>query len=163
MIEIKSAETSDDFQTLEDLATIIWTEHYTPIIGIEQVAYMLDKFQTSEAMKKQASEGMEYYLLLFNSAPTGYFAVVKKDESLFLSKLYVQKESRGNGLAKSAMQCIENREKELGCNSISLTVNKYNIHSISAYEKMGFVKAKAIVQDIGNGYIMDDYFMEKKN
>ena len=54
MIEIKSAETSDDFQTLEDLATIIWTEHYTPIIGIEQVAYMLDKFQTSEAMKKQA-------------------------------------------------------------------------------------------------------------
>ena len=30
------------------LAGEIWREHYTPIIGAEQVEYMLAKFQTAE-------------------------------------------------------------------------------------------------------------------
>jgi hypothetical protein len=27
---------------------------------------------------------------------------------------------------------------------------------------MGFINVKAIVQDIGNGYVMDDYVLEKE-
>lgn len=163
MTHITLARETQVFQTLEKLASKIWTEHYTPIIGIDQVNYMLAKFQTAEVMQQQVHEGMEYYLLVHNDQPAGYFAVAKKVDSLFLSKLYVAKEFRGNGIAKRAMQFIEQRKTALDCKSISLTVNKYNTNSILAYEKMGFQKVKAIVQDIGNGYIMDDYFMEKKD
>ena len=44
---------------------------------------------------------------------------------------------------------------------IWLTVNKYNTAAIKAYKKMGFINIAAITQDIGNGFIMDDYKMEK--
>ena len=162
MTTIIKAESKQDFQNLEQLASKIWTEHYTPIIGIDQVNYMLDKFQSAEAMQKQVADGMEYYLLIHDEKAAGYFAVAKKKESLFLSKLYVSKEFRGNGIAKTAIKFIEHRKAALACNSISLTVNKDNSNSIAAYEKMGFNKIEAIVQDIGNGYVMDDYIMEKK-
>ena len=42
-----------------------------------------------------------------------------------------------------------------------LTVNKDNAGAIAWYTRMGFKNAGAIVQDIGAGYVMDDYRMEK--
>ena len=60
------------------------------------------------------------------------------------------------------MKFIQDKAEQLGYSSISLTVNKYNEASIKAYEKMGFKKVKDIVIDIGNGFVMDDYLMEKK-
>ena len=35
-----------DIRKVEELANQIWTQHYTPIIGIDQVRYMLKKFQS---------------------------------------------------------------------------------------------------------------------
>jgi hypothetical protein len=42
-----------------------------------------------------------------------------------------------------------------------LTVNKYNTSSIKAYLALGFSVTDAVVTDIGEGYSMDDYVMEK--
>jgi ribosomal protein S18 acetylase RimI-like enzyme len=42
-----------------------------------------------------------------------------------------------------------------------LTVNKNNVNAIKAYEKMGFRNVGSLVQDIGDGFVMDDYAMEK--
>ena len=39
------------------LAREIWTEYYTPILGKDQVAYMLDNFQSAEAIKKTVGDG----------------------------------------------------------------------------------------------------------
>ena len=44
---------------------------------------------------------------------------------------------------------------------IYLTVNKQNLISISVYEKLGFLRARDLVTDIGSGFVMDDYVMEK--
>ena len=59
------------------------------------------------------------------------------------------------------MHFIEEQAKDLNCKIIYLTVNKYNTNSIMAYQKTGFVKTEELVIDIGNGYVMDDYRMEK--
>jgi RimJ/RimL family protein N-acetyltransferase len=40
-------------------------------------------------------------------------------------------------------------------------VNKNNVNSIKVYEKLGFKKTGPVIQDIGNGFVMDDYKMEK--
>lgn len=50
-------------------------------------------------------------------------------------------------------------EKELAM--ITLTVNRYNLDTIAAYKKLGFQITESMVQDIGNGFVMDDYRMEK--
>lgn len=160
MTEITLA-TPNDYKEIADLGFIIWNEHYTPIIGSEQVAYMLDKFQSEKAIQQQVKEGFEYYLITFETVPVGYICVKKKRDTLFLSKIYVLSDYRGKKIGKTAMQFVERRANTLHCNSIELTVNKYNVNSIKAYEKLGFKTVEALVMDIGNGFVMDDYRMVK--
>ena len=161
MIVFKRATSKDHFEVIAKLAHDIWHEHYTPIIGKDQVNYMVDKFQTSEAMQKQAEEGYEYYLLEYQNNDVGYLAIEKRNDDLFLSKIYLLKNCRGKGLGKEAFSFIEKRARDLNCKSISLTVNKNNRNTIKAYEKIGFKNTEAIVMDIGNGFVMDDYRMVK--
>ncbi|PHR69409.1 MAG: GNAT family N-acetyltransferase [Lutibacter sp.] len=162
MTTIVIANKNSDFKLITELASIIWKEHYTPIIGIEQVEYMLEKFQSVSAIKKQIEEGAKYFMISHEDSAVGYLSVSKKENSLFLSKIYILSSSRGKRIGKTAMQFIENLAKEKQCNSISLTVNKYNTNSIKAYEKMGFKNIEELIMDIGNGYVMDDYKMKKK-
>lgn len=161
MIQFQRAVKLQDFNTIAKLAHKIWHEHYIPIIGKDQVNYMVKKFQTSEAMQKQAQEGYEYYLINYHNDPVGYLAVEKRNNDLFLSKIYILKEYRGKKIGKEAFKFINNRAKALSCNTISLTVNKNNTTAIKAYEKIGFKNVDALVTDIGNGFVMDDYRMVK--
>ena len=161
MTTIVPAQTRANYKIIADLANLIWTEHYTPIIGEQQVAYMLEKFQSASAVEDQVEKGIMYYLLLYQDTHVGYFSFSKNEESLFLSKLYVLNSARGNGIGRAALSFIEAQAKELDLKKIKLTVNKFNTNSIKMYEKMGFVNIEAIVQNIGNGYVMDDYVLEK--
>jgi ribosomal protein S18 acetylase RimI-like enzyme len=162
MTHIVKADCFSHYQEISDLAVVIWSEHYTPIIGSDQVAYMLDKFQSIPAITEQIKKGNDYYLLFRNDKPSGYFCIYNTPDAVFISKLYILSQNRGQGLGKSVMNFIENKAVELGHFKISLTVNKYNYNSIEAYKKMGFHIIKSWVQDIGNNYIMDDYYLEKK-
>lgn len=146
---------------ISDLARTIWTEHYTPIIGPAQVSYMLEKYQSSLAIDNQVKDGLSYYLLHNQHKPIGYFAFQDKGNSLFLSKLYVLKDQREHGIGKIAISFLEKYARKLGVSKIELTVNKYNTVAIKAYLQMGFKNVGAIVQDIGNGYAMDDFALEK--
>ncbi len=73
-IPIREAVHDEDLRKVEALAAEIWTEHYTPIIGSRQVAYMLEKFQSFGAIKKQVPEGMRYYLMHWKGEAVGYMA-----------------------------------------------------------------------------------------
>ena len=42
-----------------------------------------------------------------------------------------------------------------------LAVNKNNATAIAAYLKHGFRIADAVVKEIGGGFVMDDYIMER--
>ena len=161
MIEIIQAINKLDYEQISKLAFEIWTEHYTPIIGTPSVDYMLNKFQTAIAIENQVLEGTEYYKLNFNGELSGYLSFYKKDPFLFLSKIYVQNSLRGKGLGKKAMAFVEEKAKELNCIGISLTVNRENTNSIKTYKKMGFVNTGTNIADIGEGFVMDDYLMEK--
>ncbi len=155
------AATPEDFKQIEQLADTIWRKHYIPIIGKGQVDYMLEKYQSAEAMQKQVSGGMYYYTVWFNDLPVGYFAFEKRGRELFLSKIYLLKEYRGLGLGKASMAFISRSARDLDCQFITLTVNKYNDRSINAYKRMGFAVVEEAEVDIGGGFIMDDYKMVK--
>ena len=140
------------------LATTIWTQHYTPIIGKEQVDYMLNKFQSAETITSQIAEGSHYFLLQSEN-DLGYLSIKAEEHTLFLSKIYLLQNERGKGLGKKMMNFVTSKAHEMRLNSIRLTVNKYNHDAIASYEKMGFTKKREVIFDIGNGYIMDDYEM----
>lgn len=160
-VTIKAVESDIALDSIESLATIIWTEHYTPIIGKDQVDYMLKNYQSKRAMQEQIKAGMEYYSILRNEIAYGYLAVRREKESLFLSKIYILREERGKGLGKTAMEFVVSRAMNLGCAAVELTVNKNNTEAIKAYQKLGFVNQGPMETDIGSGFIMDDYLMKK--
>ena len=161
-ISVQEVRGKNDIKKVEQLAYEIWTQHYTPIIGIDQVDYMLENFQSFEAIEKQISEGMSYFLLFFEGEPVGYMASKPQGENMFLSKIYVLSDLRGKGIGSYALNYLETRAKEMGCRNLSLTVNKNNTDSIRAYEKLGFINVRPLQTDIGKGFIMDDYFMKKQ-
>lgn len=157
---IKSVQLPADIQVVADLASLIWNEYYVPIIGREQVNYMVNAFQSAQAIERQINdEKQEYYLIYHLAEPSGYIGIKLSGDDLFLSKFYIVKEKRGTGLGKAGLDFIIGRAKELGANAISLTVNKNNINSIKAYEKLGFKNTGSVVADIGAGFVMDDYTM----
>ena len=53
----KKAETDHQVREIADLAKIIWNEHFTPIIGKDQVGYMIEKFQSYPALREQIADG----------------------------------------------------------------------------------------------------------
>jgi len=161
MPEFLLATSKTEFNVIAKLANIVWYEHYTPIIGKAQVEYMVAKFQTSEAMQQQTAEGYEYYTIKYENENVGYLSIKMNNDNLFLSKIYLLKQFRRKGIGKGAFKFIEEKAKKHHCKSISLTVNKGNINTIKAYEKSGFKNIEAIVMDIGNGFVMDDYRMVK--
>lgn len=88
---------------LAALAKPIWTDHFTPIIGAEQTAYMIEKFQSAPAMRAQmANEGYHYYFFLYDGQKAGYTGIRRDGDSLFLSKIYVEKSFRRKGLHPTA-------------------------------------------------------------
>lgn len=156
---LRPATHAADFKILARLADTIWREHYIPIIGKPQVDYMLRTFQSETAIARQVAQGMEYYIMVWEEAPVGYFAFQVQGSDLFLSKIYVARPFRGKGLGKEAMAFIREAASRAGCSRITLTVNKDNTDSIAAYQKMGFEIGPATIKDIGEGFVMDDYRM----
>lgn len=158
-------ENSTQIRKVEELANRIWREHYSKILKNSQIEYMLKRFQSFDAIQEQiACKNYQYYLLNQDNVDIGFTGIIEEPEkkSLFLSKIYIDQEYRGRGHASETFAFLEDMCRNKNYNKIWLTVNRYNENSIRAYEKKGFLKVRTQVTDIGEGYIMDDYVMEKE-
>jgi ribosomal protein S18 acetylase RimI-like enzyme len=145
------------------LAAEIWREYYVSIITIEQVDYMIGKFQSVPAITDQIHhQGYEYYLIHNDDSTVGYISARQEEGKLFLSKFYIGKEYRGRGYANQALAFLEKLCKDRNLSHIWLTVNRHNESSIEVYEKKGFRTVREQIADIGNGFVMDDFIMEKE-
>ena len=153
---------NSDVSRVAALADEIWHEYYVPLIGQEQVDYMVSKFQSAEAIHAQLAQGYQYFVAQTEEdRAIGYLCVQERDDrALFISKLYLLREERGHGTGRRLMAFIEDLAKKRGLARLWLTVNKGN-PAVAAYQRLGFRIAEAIVMDIGNGYVMDDFRMEK--
>ena len=158
---IEKVSGEDQIEIIVDLAHEIWNEHFIAIIGKAQVDYMLERFQSKKAIVEQIGNGFLYYLIKSNDDYIGYMAVLPKENKLFLSKLYIASAERGKGYGREAIDFLEKLAFEKRLKIISLTVNKNNSATIEMYKKLGFETQGSIVQNIGNGFEMDDYKMQK--
>ncbi len=160
MITLNDVTTKEQIEQTAQLASEIWHQHFTPIIGAAQVEYMLKKFQSAGAMTRQiADEGYTYLIALGDDgSAVGYTAFHPDGNRMFLSKLYVKKEYRGNGISRQILNEIIKRSN--GLCGIYLTVNKHNDTTIAIYKHMGFRLIDSVVTDIEGGFVMDDYIFQ---
>jgi ribosomal protein S18 acetylase RimI-like enzyme len=147
------------------LANEIWGQHFVSIIGRDQVDYMLEKFQSSNAIAKQLNEGYEYYIISNDHKNVGYLGLLS-DENLsrmMVSKIYIKSEARKLGVGSLALKFSKELCKKRNIKTIWLTVNKHNKDTIEWYLRKGFVVIEEVKKDIGSSFFMDDYIMEIKN
>lgn len=83
----------------------------------------------------------------------------RETDRMFLSKIYIRKDFRRRGIASAFLKQVT--EESQGLAAIYLTVNKHNAGSIAAYQRFGFETIDSVVTDIGHGYVMDDFIMQK--
>ena len=162
-LSFRQVETGEDIEAAARLASEIWHEYFISIISIEQIDYMLDKFQSHHALEAQIErQGYEYYFMQADGRNVGYIGIKPEETKLLLSKFYLLKAHRGQGYASQAMGFLEELCKQRKLNAIWLTVNRHNASTIAVYEKKGFRTVREQVADIGGGYVMDDYIMERE-
>lgn len=161
MFTIRKCENEQDIKTIAELAKIIWNEYFISLLTQAQIDYMVEKFQSYPALSHAIQEeGYTYFMGFENEQLIGYCGVRVDDQRLFLSKLYVKKEARGQGISSKLFQQAVEFAKAHKLQAIYLTCNKYNQHSMDVYQHKGFNIIDAQVTDIGQGYIMDDYVLE---
>lgn len=158
---VEDVDSKEKIEYLAAMANEIWHEHFPGIISVEQIDYMVEKFQSVGAITGQLSDGYFYKFILLDGERVGFIGAHPENGELFLSKLYLKKAYRGKGLGRAGLEYLEEYCRENGLSKIWLTCNIHNGGSIAVYEKCGYKNVRSQVADIGRGYVMDDYIFEK--
>ncbi len=154
---------ASDIPLLRDLAQRIWRACYPAIISTEQIEFMLGWMYSEEQIRKELAQGVTWEVIEDEQgAGIGFLAYcLEPDNRVKLNKLYVLPEIQGKGIGSAALRHIFQSAAKLGARAVWMQVNKANHRAIGAYKKAGFYIAEEAVFDIGNGFVMDDYLMEK--
>ncbi len=155
-----------DISELQADARAVWMECFPDILSYEQIEYMLNWMYSEDTIKHEIEhENINYYFILHEGAKLGfcslgpYSGVAGRAK---LHKIYLYPEFHGKGFGSTSIMKIFALAQEQGYDSICLNVNKNNQSAIKAYERNGFIVETSVVNDIGNGYVMDDYVMLKE-
>ena len=159
LTSLRSASPADIIQ-IAKLAEKIWRVHYTPIIGSEQVDYMLKKMYSVESLLEQQKGGQVFFLAQINEHPIGYVSISSTDNDFFLHKFYLDNEEQGKGYGKLFFAELISKFPKM--ETIQLQVNRMNFKTINFYFRLGFVIEDAKDFDIGDGFFMKDYVMVLK-
>jgi GNAT superfamily N-acetyltransferase len=159
-MNIREIFSEADVRRLAKVARIVWREANVSFCTPEQVEYMIERYQSFEAISGQLMHGYRYFLIEEGDVIMGYFGVQPQGERLFLSKFYILKEYRGRKLFSLGLQYMIELCKENSLESIYLTVNRNNTHAYEVYLAKGFKVITEECADIGFGFVMDDYIME---
>ena len=152
-----------DIAAVIDLAGVIWRRHYPGIISMEQIDYMLTQRYTPEVIRAQMQSSNAWWdKAVLDGRIIGFAQYELCEGSMKLDKLYVHWDHQRQGYGGRMLAHVEDAARRQGLSSIRLNVNKRNLNSIAAYRKNGYAVVDTVVADIGRGFVMDDYVMEKK-
>ena len=164
MISIKAAELNN-LEIIRQLALEIWPSAYGDILSESQLAYMLDKIYSLSSLNQQFSKLKHQFIIVYeNEVPIAFssFSAHENNQLIFhLNKIYVLPNQQGKNIGKQMLNYVFNKIKKFGGNSIQLNVNRNN-KAIDFYKKQGFQIIGQEDIDIGEGFFMNDYVMEKK-
>ena len=154
-----------DFDIVAALARQIWLAHFSSIITRAQIDYMLDgRFTPANLQRYLDAPDRWMHILRLDGQAVGYcsYSLTTMPREMKLEQLYLLPALHGRGLGRRMLEHVETHSKQLGCETLMLTVNKRNTTASNVYVHSGFKIRGEVVIDIGHGYVMDDFVMEKK-
>ncbi|MDR1890442.1 MAG: GNAT family N-acetyltransferase [Zoogloeaceae bacterium] len=161
-IDIKPV-TPPDVPAIVALAREIWQATYPGIITQEQIDFMLEQRYGNERLYDDLKDADKWLDQAFVGGRRSGFAFCELSKGEYkLDKLYVHPDLQRQGVGGALIAHAAARAGKLGYPAVILTVNKHNEKAIQSYHKHGFTVRESIETDIGRGFIMDDYLMEKR-
>jgi len=161
MFNIRDA-TKEDIPLLRDLCFRIWPQTYAEILTREKIDYMLDLMYSPASLENQMDKGSQFVFVYDDDEPVGFAAYLPKGNGIYkLDKIYILPSQQGKGTGRFLIDHIIRTIAKMGAVSLQLQVNRNN-KAKGFYEKLGFSTIDYQDFDIGNGFFMNDYVMEKK-
>jgi ribosomal protein S18 acetylase RimI-like enzyme len=153
-----------DLPDIAALAGVVWRRHYPGIISLAQIEYMLGRMYDLDTLRAEMARGIRFDrlvvdggLVAFSSYGPGRAPGIAK-----LHKLYVHPDQHRRGYGS---RLLDHAAAVLAAEdyvALELAVNKANQTARAAYERHGFVVRESVQVDIGGGFLMDDFLMEKR-
>ncbi|MSU63172.1 MAG: GNAT family N-acetyltransferase [Pedosphaera sp.] len=133
------------------------------MISTEQIDYMLRLMYSPERLNKDLELGIIYELALHKEKPCGYLALEYQPatSTAMLHKLYLLPELHGLGYGHAMLLHVSSLARSMSATEILLRVNQANGRAIQAYRRAGFSIKDSVRDDIGSGFVMDDFLMAK--
>jgi diamine N-acetyltransferase len=154
----------DDIDELIAVARRAWRAHYPGIITVEQIDYMLERgYNRAVILDELARQGITWLAIADGAAMIGFVSIGPYGaDAIKLHKLYLLPEYHGKGIGARALAGVEQMAKAEHVHKLVLNVNKHNAKAIRSYERAGWQIIDEVINDIGNGYVMDDFIMAKQ-
>ncbi len=157
---IRSA-TLNDIPVIQQIVNETWPVAYATILTNEQLHYMLHLIYSTEALIQQINKGQQFYLAANQTGTIGFAAFSHLEADIYkLHKLYVLPHIQKSGAGKKLLQTVQSEIKKLGGKKLHLNVNRANT-ALTFYQLHGFKIISQDDIDIGEGYFMNDFIMEK--
>ncbi|WP_291131355.1 GNAT family N-acetyltransferase [Flavobacterium sp. UBA7682] len=164
MIVIENNSDSN-FTDVRAIANEVWPKTYGSILSQAQLDYMMNMMYSIEALQWQANEKQHHFIVAKENNISVGFASYEFDynrtKKTKIHKIYVLSTQQGKGTGKVLLDYIADEAKSQNNTAVFLNVNKYN-SAQHFYKKLGFDIIEEEVIDIGSGYVMDDFVMEKE-
>ena len=158
------AASRGDIAGIAELARRVWRAHYPGIITAAQIEYMLERGYAFDALARFVDgpdAGID--LACVDDVLAGFCAwmLLGASNELKIDKLYVDVDLHRGGIGGALIDAARDHACRTGARALVLNVNKNNERAIAAYRKHGFRVRESVVIDIGGGFVMDDFVMER--
>lgn len=164
MLNIYTA-TVNDFPVIQKIAYKTWPDTFGTILSPQQINYMLEMMYSTAALTEQVTlKGHQFLLVKDESTDLGYASYelnYKGQSKTKIHKIYLLPEAQGKGVGKLLMKTITEIAKNNQNHVLSLNVNRDN-SAFQFYKNLGFEQVGEENIDIGDGFLMEDYIMEKQ-
>ena len=156
--------TTDHIYNIQVLSNVIWPATFSNILSQEQISYMMDMMYSTSSLEKQMNELNHHYLLAEEDGEyLGYLSYelnYKGTPITKIHKIYVLPSIQGKGVGRLFIDAVSKLALKNNNTLLSLNVNRYN-KANDFYKRMGFDFFTSENIDIGNGFLMEDYVMNK--
>jgi ribosomal protein S18 acetylase RimI-like enzyme len=141
MSEILEWVGSDEAENLSAMAYKVLFEVYT-YIPVEGIQKFYDETQTSDAIRKQISDGYKYAFVIDGGERIGYISYVVEGDEMEFSKYYILDGHRGQGIGSMVLDQVISIARDMKLKRIFLHVNKLNDGGIRIYKRKGFKEVR---------------------